>query len=81
MAKKPSAFAKRKRFILAIRHEHFGVCPKPPKHCAALRVGITNFVGTHADSVIVSELHTWNKAEIRYVLKVVKRLGYVATWE
>lgn len=75
-------FAKERKqaFFDAIHNETYGKCPKPPETGVLLRDSIGMYVSGYRGRVVVRGLSEWNRAEIEYVLKVVRKLGFTPKW-
>lgn len=72
-----------KRFIKAVESEEFGKCPKAPSgmYVERLTVCIGVFAGIRViENVVVVEVDEMSKPEIRYCLKVCRKLGFEPTW-
>lgn len=67
-------------FVAVVENSCLGRCPDPPGAGTSLVHCIDDYVRRKKGAVEIYDLHEWGKAEIRYALKVVRKLGFTPRW-
>jgi hypothetical protein len=80
MSKEDSYDKKVSRFKDAVKTEKFGKCPKPPPLCSSVSQFDWGGDITKDKGRVRLDINYLSNEEIKYLLEVVRKLGYTPKW-